>query len=47
MIERILQIIATSCFSIMGIMNVVAHSWKFAGINIALFVLYIFLYFVK
>jgi len=47
MLERILQIIATSCFGIMGIMNAVAHSWKFTGINIALFFLYIFLYFVK
>lgn len=47
MLERILQITATSSFAVMSIINLTQHNWKFLGINAALTMLYIFLYFVK
>jgi len=45
MFERILQIIPISCFGLIGICNLISHSWKFAGINFVLVLLYI--YFIK
>ena len=47
MLERYLQILATSCFAIMTIINLLQYNWKFMGVNLALTMLYIFLYFVK
>jgi len=47
MIMLILQIIATVSFLIMGILNLTPfyRDYNFAGINLALFILYLFLYF--
>jgi hypothetical protein len=46
-IQFILQIVATGSFLLMGIINLLpgARDYNFAGINLSLFVLYLFLYF--
>jgi hypothetical protein len=44
---QILQSIATVSFLLMGILNLIPlyRDYNFAGINLSLFVLYLFLYF--
>ena len=44
MLQTIIEYIAIACFVGLTLIGVKTHQWNYAGLNIALVVLYVFLY---